>query len=274
MMRLKRTPDNGSTSLMDANRSRSVIAMSKEYSAKHEVGWHSHKKAQLIYAVAGVMEVQIAGAVWLIPPQRALWMPPKMSHYMRARGSVSLRTIYVSATVCPSTAPASPRPVHVSPLLRELIIRATTLPSTGLLSAGEQAVFSLLIHEINWINDHSLYLPTPQDKRLKALCAALMEAPGSQRTLEQWATHVGASPRTLARLFHRELGCGFTTWRRQLRALTAVTRLGAGEPVKIVASEAGYETAGAFAEMFNKVMGRVPSRYFSEVPHSTSEEYL
>ena len=64
-----------------------------------------------------------------------------------------------------------------------------------------------------------------------------------------------------ARLFIREAGMSFRSWREQFRALTTVSRLMDGTAIAALASEFGYETAGAFTTMFRRVMGKTPSKY-------------
>jgi AraC-like DNA-binding protein len=89
-----------------------------------------------------------------------------------------------------------------------------------------------------------------------------MASPGDDRDLTQWGRHAGASARTLARLFRRETGMTFAGWRRRLRLLAAVSRLGAGESVAMVADDLGYHSPSAFVAMFRRSLGTSPGRYF------------
>lgn len=73
---------------------------------------------------------------------------------------------------------------------------------------------------------------------------------------------MGASGRTLARLFRREIGMTFGAWRQQARLIEALARLGTGEPVTHVALDLGYESPSAFTAMFRRSLGVTPSRYF------------
>lgn len=244
-----------------------IVAMSKEFLSGFHVRSHVHRRSQLIYAIAGVMEVMTADGLWLLPPQRAVWMPAGIAHEMRARGDVSLRTLYIAKEACPSTFPSEPRSIRVSTLLRELILRVARMPLEREPTAHEKHVLDLLLYEITWETDGVIDLPIPKDKRLASICRALIDDPGDERDLKAWAALVGASSRTLARLFKREFGSTFILWRKQVRALSAVPRLAAGEPVGVIAADLGYETPGAFAAMFRRMMGERPSRYFdSGVP--------
>ena len=56
-------------------------------------------------------------------------------------------------------------------------------------------------------------LAMPSDHRLVELCTALLTTPGVSTSLAQWAERLGMSERNLARLFRRETGTSFRTWR-------------------------------------------------------------
>lgn len=129
----------------------------------------------------------------------------------------------------------------------------------------EQALISLLLDEIGRADTEPLGVPLPDpergDKRLRALCNAALREHETRRTLAEWAHHVGASERTLTRLFHEELGLGWLQWRQQVVIAQALPRLARGEPVATVAAASGYESLGAFSAMFRKAMGHPPSHY-------------
>ncbi|UHC17868.1 helix-turn-helix transcriptional regulator [Methylobacterium currus] len=265
-----------STNPEDYEKSRhSIVAMPKEYPSGFHVRSHVHQRSQLIHATAGVMEVMTADGLWLLPPQRGVWMPGGIAHEMRAKSDVSLRTLYIAGDACPGSFPEQPRAVRVSTLLRELILRVARMPLERERTEHEQRVLDLLLYEITWEADGVLHLPMPKDKRLAGICRALIDNPGDGRNLEEWAALAGASSRTLARLFKREFGSNFLLWRKQVRALSAIPRLAASEPVGIVAADLGYETPGAFTAMFRRMMGENPSRYFdADIPPQLGDPHL
>src|SRR3978361_2044612 len=86
-----------------------IVVRSREYENGHVVPPHAHQRAQLIFAATGVMEVTAANGMFLVPPQRAVWVPSKVCHQMRARGRVALRTVYVWTDFCPPHLPAESR---------------------------------------------------------------------------------------------------------------------------------------------------------------------
>ncbi|MGC0155603.1 AraC family transcriptional regulator [Chromobacterium vaccinii] len=237
--------------------------MSKDFPSGHLIGAHRHREGQLIFAVAGVMELSTAAGLWLVPPQRGIWMPPDTEHSMRARGAVSLRTLYIQSPRYLAQLPHAPKAVVISPLMREIIIRLMRTSSIPPTDQKEGRLLDLLIDEIQWSGEAALPLPPLNDQRLQRVCSAILAAPGDKRGLNEWAEMVGASSRTLARLFQQELGVSYLYWRQQVCAMAALPRLGAGEPVTLIASDLGYETPGAFSSMFRRIMNTTPSQYFS-----------
>jgi AraC-like DNA-binding protein len=103
----------------------------------------------------------------------------------------------------------------------------------------------------------------PEDRRLQSICLALLQKPDHLNTLEDWAQQVGASSRTLARLFQQQLKMTFNDWRQQLRLMEALPRLLAGESVQSVAQDLGYGSARAFSAMFRRLLGENPRQYLN-----------
>lgn len=245
---------------------RPISAMPKDFPAGARSGIHSHPRGQLLFCCAGVMEVTASTSVWLVPPQRALWVPIGIDHEVRCRGAVSLRTIYVAPSVIPADWPCRPTVVRVSPLLRELILRAVTMPILYDESGPDGLVAQLLLSEFEWERSSLLSLQTPSDPRLGEMYWQLIDDPRNALTLEEWAERLALTPRTLARRINAETGTSFVTWRKQIRLLAALPRLAQGENVLSVALDVGYETSSAFCRMFKELTGSTPSAYFSASP--------
>ncbi len=239
---------------------RAVAAMPKDFAAGFVIVPHSHERAQLIYATAGTMRVSTDIAVWVVPPLRALWMPAGVRHSIFMSGDVTMRTLYLRDDAARGM-PATCHVLPVSPLLRELIIRATELPLHYDENGPAGHVIALLLAELHGADALPLQLPMPRDRRLRQICEALLGAPGDSRTLEEWASSANASPRTLARLFVAETGLTFGAWRQQARVLEAMGRLSNGEPVTEVALDLGYDSVSAFSAMFRRAAGASPSHY-------------
>src|SRR5471030_3480237 len=237
-----------------------VAAMPKDFAAGFEIAPHSHERAQLIHATAGTMRVATDDSVWIVPPQRALWMPAGTTHGITMLADVTMRTLYLRSDAVPFM-PDTCKVLPISPLLRELIVRATELPMQYDESGPAGHVIALILSELRGLQSLPLQLPMPRDPKLNQLCQALLDAPGDQRPLEAWAETVNASARTLARHFQSETGLSFGAWRQQARVLEAMGRLGSGQPVTQVAFDLGYESVSAFSAMFRRASGASPRHY-------------
>ena len=123
--------------------------------------------------------------------------------------------------------------------------------------------------EITRADTQSLGVPLPHpqtgDKRLRALCEAVLRAPAERATLADWAADIGASERTMARLFREELGTSYQQWRQQAVLAHALPLLARGTPVSEVAAASGYASDSAFSAMFKAAMGHSPSRFAASV---------
>jgi AraC-like DNA-binding protein len=152
----------------------------------------------------------------------------------------------------------------VNELLRALI----TVLAEREVERGPQyldVAYRLIALELAHAPRYSLRIPLPDrsDRRLAALCQAVVENPSVEISFEQHAASVGASVRTLARLFSRALGLGFAEWRRQVQLAIAVSKLAEGQPVSTVAHVLGYRPS-SFSDMFRRELGVSPSEFTSD----------
>jgi len=240
---------------------RTAVGLAYDYPGGFHIPRHHHSKAQLVYASAGVMTVTTESGSWVVPPERALWIPANITHEIHMSGDVAMRTLYLDADV-EARLPAECFVVNVGPLLRELILRTVALEQPYALGGPEERLVQVLVDELSTIRVAPLHLPLPEDRRLAPIVAALQTDPADTRTLEAWTRETGASARTLARLFERETGMTFGRWRQQLRLLRALEELAAGESVTSVALSLGYDSPSAFISMFRRSLGCTPGRYF------------
>jgi AraC-like DNA-binding protein/mannose-6-phosphate isomerase-like protein (cupin superfamily) len=239
---------------------RPVVALARDLPPSHEIDWHSHPRFQLVYAARGVMTVDTRDATWVVPPQRAVWMPPGVAHRLAAKGVVQLRSLYVrpdAAARMPSTCEV----LEVTPLLRELILRATELPLEYDVRGPAGRIMRLLLDELASLPCLPYNLPMPKSAPLAAICRRLVDTPDDVATLEEIAVKGGLSARTLARHFRRHTGMSFAEWRRRARLLRALGWIAEGRPILEVAIELGYESPSAFSAMFRRELGAPPSSF-------------
>ncbi len=134
----------------------------------------------------------------------------------------------------------------MTPLLRELILRAVQGPP----HADNPLIQQLMLEELASLENLPLHIPMPTDRRLQNICLALLDTPDHPNTLEDWAQQVGASSRTLARLFQRQLKMSFNAWRQQLRLMEALPRLLAGTACSAWRGTWGTAARGRSARCF------------------------
>jgi AraC-like DNA-binding protein len=221
---------------------------------------HAHPRGQLIFASRGVMRVVSRRNIWVVPPSQAVWMPPETEHEVYFPGEVSLRNLFIDPSVTVYL-PNKCTVIKVSPLLRELILKAVAVGDAYSPESAGHRLMMVILDELRHAEATPLFLPLGRDKRLSRVIEALLANPGDKLELKEWATIAGASPRSLARLFVRETGLTFGGWRKRLLLIEAIDRLGRGENVTRVAFDLGYQSLSAFIEMFRCALGASPGRY-------------
>lgn len=230
-------------------------------------GWeypkHSHRKAQLLFSVSGVVTVETERGVWVVPPQCAVWVPGGLSHKAKSTGETRGFGLFVE----PDAVEGLPKEccsVSVSPLLQNLLEKAAGFNEYYDEEGAEGRLMAVMLDELVSAPLEQLHLPIPLDNRLRKLTDILLDDPANHATLEVWAHRIGMSERSLSRLFNLETGMSVGRWRRQLHVITGVQLLMQGRSIQSVAFDLGYESAGAFVTMFRKAVGTPPGRFLAE----------
>ena len=232
---------------------------------------HRHPWAQLAYCATGTLRVRalpdaarLEELTYIVPPSRAVWIAPGQLHCIDVLEAAEFRTLYLHASVTPVGWSGS-RMIVASPLLRELVQALEPLEGPSPALRRETLLTQLVLDEIAQADIQALAVPLPHaqrgDKRLRALCEAVLRAPAARTTLADWAAEVGASERTIARLFRDELGTSYQQWRQQAALAHALPLLTRGASVAQAAAAAGYASESAFSAMFKTAMGQPPSSF-------------
>jgi len=223
---------------------------------------HHHPWAQVAYCASGLIRVTVdtvgAQTTYILPPSRAVWIPPGAQHAVNVMETAEIRTVYLDPGATPSGWRAC-RVLMVSTLLRELI-HALETSHPG---ERDDLLMRLTLDEMTHANTQAWGVPLPRDKRLRSLCEAVIGAPGEKATLAEWASDIGASERTVARLFRTELGTSYQQWRQQAVLAHALPMLARGVSVSQVGAASGYASDSAFSAMFKAAMGQSPSYFQS-----------
>lgn len=247
---------------------RPIVALTIEGDFAGDTETHCHRRAQLIYVISGVITVEAESGIWTVPPQCAVWIPAGTGHRARSTGRITIGCLYMEERLAAALT-ADCGIVFVPPLLRELLLRFIAGPQ--LYPEGdtrEERLIAVLFDELREAPVEPLHLPMPKDRRLRRMAEMLVAEPALRFTIEEWGARIGASKRTLSRLFQRETGMSFVRWKQQLHVGLALQRLALGETVTNIALDLGYESPSSFIAMFRRMLGRTPVRYFSEAVSS------
>lgn len=248
----------------DPRRDVSVVTLAHEFVPGSRVPDHAHGSDQLIYATHGVMEVSAERSSWLIPPQFSVWIPARMTHRIRMPGRVSMRTLYFRRGLV-----LRPRDecsvLHVTPLLGELVVEAVRIGSLRTANRLHRALRDLIVSHLEAATSFATRITLPKDPRAAAVGEACISGQADGPSLISLCRKAGVSVRTIERVFQREVGMSFESWRRQVRVMKAIELLVGGCPVKKVAAEVGYQQSSAFVEMFRRALGQTPRAWVAEL---------
>ncbi len=222
---------------------------------------HSHRQAQLLYAVSGVISIRTEIGTFVVPPSRAVWLPAGMEHETSSPAGIQFRSILVEKSAA-GRLPGECRVVEITPLLRELILKLAEFAEDPGDDGRTDAVIRLLLMELSFQAAEPLGLPAPNHPGLARLCASIKADLTETVSIKDAATMLHMSRATFMRLFKRETGMSFTSWQQQARMLAALVLLAEGRNVLDVALECGYNSPSAFSAMFRRSLGKPPSAYF------------
>ena len=214
-----------------------------------------------MYASSGIMEIASGPSLWVLPPHFGLWIPSRVQHQIRMPQPVSMRTLYLRPglhAIWPTC-----RVFHVVPLLRELIFEMIRIGNIRPRNSVERTMRDLFLALLRKADPMPTGVSLPRDPRALTIARMVMDDPSFRRTLAAMCGDAGLSVRTLQRIFRREIGLDFESWRRQVRLMKAVQFLVSGHTVKETAYSVGYQEPGAFVTLFRSTFGAPPKAWIT-----------
>jgi AraC-like DNA-binding protein len=229
-------------------------------------GWHRHDLHEVVYAFEGVAEVETERFRYLLPPQRAMWIPAGLEHCTTLNRVRSVAVLFDPKMIRGTGTHA--RVVGVAPVLREMMIHATRWPisrphSDPAADAFFEALAGVTREAIE--EEAPLCLPNSADPVVQAIMAAT-QADLAGITSERVCAAVGISQRTLRRRFRTATRMPWQEYllaSRMLRAMSLLTER--RRSVLEVSIEVGFESASAFSRSFARFAGETPSAYRKRV---------
>lgn len=237
-----------------------VRTLASDHRAGDSIVRHQHDWHQLIYAASGVLRIWTERGSWIAPPHWAVWVPAGTRHGIAFAAPSALRTLYLRPGE--QGLPEQCSAVTVSPLLRELILKAIRLAMLDTRDPAEAALALLIVDEFRQSGAPPFDLPEPATKATRRAAALIAAGAQEARSTAGLARACAIGARTLERRFRAETGMSPGAWRRQRALLQALERLAGGESVKAVAHSAGYAAPSAFVAAFRAAFGVTPGRYF------------
>lgn len=239
-----------------------VRSLAVRYPPRYRTGTHDHNWGQLVFAIEGVLLVHADVGRWVVPPARAVWLPASVPHELESVGSVGLRTLYLRPDLI-ADLPRNGFVMGVPPLLRELILRVVAKQMLDDRDPRAMRLAHVVVDQVDPLAAEPLSRPMPTDERARRVAQRLLDDPGTSLGLAELVDGCGASARTIERIFDRETGMTFRSWRQRVRVLRGMELLAGGSNVTEAAIDLGYESTSAFIAMFQREMGTTPGKYFA-----------
>ncbi|MDB5619239.1 helix-turn-helix transcriptional regulator [Tardiphaga sp.] len=225
---------------------------------------HTHRESQLIFATEGTMQVTTPKGRWLVPPDRAVWMPARLPHAIDVLADIEMRALYFDVGWMK-------RDAHHANLDAEFVVRVSQLLHQAILALFDgrndavrnELLIRLAMLELHEAEDPTTFIPLPHEPRCRRAADIVLADPTGSYEIETLARSVGTSARTLSRLFLAETQLSFRSWCQRARIAGAIARLSMERdlPVKQLAADLGYASFSAFSHAFRQVTGKSPTEF-------------
>lgn len=259
-MNIAHTPPRGRPS----NSGHHLVPHARPYRSGTQLGLHVHREAQLLFSSCGIMQVTTPQGRWLVPPQRAVWLPPGFEHAVDVLADIEMRSLYFSPEWLMGLQElprlAGEFVVAVHPLLRSLIMALFEDARPG---RRIDLLAQLILTELEEATDMPTFIPMPNDPRARNIALQVLSDPASGTDLAALAREAGVSTRTATRLFPAETQLTFKQWRQRARIMAAVELMGSSRPptIKQLAAKLGFSSVASFAHAFGCIVGMPPTAF-------------
>jgi AraC-like DNA-binding protein len=241
-----------------------IHMVARNYRKGTRLDTHMHREAQLVYAARGMMQVTTPKGRWLVPPDRAVWVPALSEHAIDVLADIEMRTLYFDLAWLG-------REQRSDSLNAEYVVRVSPLLHQAMLALFDgrndpdriALLVKLIMLELHQAEDSATFIPLPHEPRCRRAADIVLADPTGGHEIETLARAVGTSARTLSRLFSSETQLSFKSWCQRARVAAAIERLSvdANISVKQLAADLGYASFPAFSHAFRQVTGKTPTEF-------------
>src|ERR1700692_3607295 len=241
-----------------------VHLVARHYRKAIRLDTHMHREAQLVYAARGTMQVTTPKGRWLVPPDRAVWVPARLAHAIDVLADIDMRTLYFDLKWLG-------REKFNSSLDSEFVVRVSRLLHDSILALFDERndaerttlLVRLVMLELHRAEDSTTFIPLPHEPRCRRAADIVLGDPTAVYEIETLARAVGTSARTLSRLFSSETQLSFKSWCQRARIAAAIEKLtmDASVSIKQLAADLGYASVPAFSHASRQVTGKTPTQF-------------
>ena len=241
-----------------------IHLVARDYRKGVRLGTHMHREAQLVYAAKGTMQVTTPKGRWLVPPDRAVWVPARLEHSIDVLADIQMRTLYFDLAWLK-------REQRSKSLEAEFVVRVSRLLHETILALFDgrndaertEVLVRLALLELHEAEDSATFIPLPHEPRCRRAANIVLGDPTGLHEIEALAHEVGTSARTLSRLFSSETQLSFKSWCQRARIAAAIEKLSTetNVSVKQLAADLGYASVPAFSHAFRQVTGKTPTEF-------------
>ena len=214
-----------------------------------------------IMTMHGTLKLHIEKQILSLSPNRSVLIRSSLDYQMTGEKSSPILCLSLDDKLLSLSEPF--RLIDISPLFREILLEINRLGGLSRGSQREKSLTELLLHEIENKSDGSISIPLPSDERALKVYRLIVEDKHFDLSLDELSVKVGASKRTLERIFKNEVGMTFSKWRQLLRLQYSLALLDKGGTIANVSGEVGYGSSSAFIHSFKEYFGYPPGRYIN-----------
>ena len=225
--------------------------------------WHQHERAQLLYCSQGSFHLEITNREFLVPPSRAIWIPARMQHYAYSAKPVSHRSLYFD-TEHFKRVPTQMEVIKVTPLLKELIIRACLFQDNYTENSPESRIAMVIIDEVLKATIEPFSLPLSHHTTLTKIKKYILDHLATKLTHSKIAKEFHVNPKTLSRLCKKETGMTLGQWVMQIKLFKAIEMVTTGASTTLTAQSLGYSNDSSFIVRFKTLTGCTPSELYAK----------
>lgn len=231
---------------------------------QHDSGFHQHDEhQQLLYAPSGCMTLLTVDMQVILPPTRMLIIPVAVSHRVFFRNVVSYRSVYFKAKENIWNKD-SIQVLEVNPLLEQIIERICFWEWDSY-SKEQYSLIRVFSDELKAAVTEDYHLKIPSDMRLINLMRQIIIEKRVPPFLKEITLEVGASEKTISRIFKKETGMVYQDWRLQWKYYRTLELLAEDMPITLIADALEFSSDSAFIEFFKKYAGKTPYKYLTEL---------